>query len=67
MITIFKNKKDIPDNIEYVELNDVFFNQNTVLKIDERAGTIVEKIDASKLIGKYRMKSKFNGVVLDID
>ena len=67
MITIFKNKKDIPDNIEYVELNDVFFNQNTVLKIDERAGTIVEKIDASKLIGKYRMESKFNGVVLDID
>ena len=43
MITIFKNKKDIPDNIEYVELNDVFFNQNTVLKIDERAGTIVRK------------------------
>ena len=41
MITIFKNKKDIPDNIEYVELNDVFFNQNTVLKIDERAGAIV--------------------------
>ena len=67
MITIFKNKKDIPDNIEYVELNDVFFNQNTVLKIDERAGTIVEKIDASKLIEKYRMESKFNGVVLDID
>ena len=67
MITIFKNKKDIPDNIEYVKLNDVFFNQNTVLKIDERAGTIVEKIDASKLIGKYRMESKFNGVVLDID
>lgn len=67
MITIFKNKKDIPDNIEYVELNDVFFNQNTVLKIDERACTIVEKIDASKLIGKYRMESKFNGVVLDID
>lgn len=67
MITIFKNKKDIPDNIEYVELNDVFFNQNTVLKIDERAGTIVEKIDAAKLIGKYRMESKFNGVVLDID
>ena len=25
MITIFKNKKDIPSNMNYVELNDVFF------------------------------------------
>lgn len=67
MITIFKNKKDIPDNIEYVELNDIFFNQNTVSRLDERAGTIIEKIDASKLIGKYRIESKFNGVTLDVD
>lgn len=67
MITIFKDKKDIPNDKEYIELNDVFFNQNTVLKIDEKAETIVEQIDASKLIGKYKMKSKFNGVVIDID
>jgi hypothetical protein len=67
MITIFKNKKDIPDNTEYVELNDVFFNQNTVMEIDDRAEVIVEKIDESKLIGKYKIRSKFNGVTLDID
>lgn len=67
MITIFKDKKDIPSNMEYIELNDVFFNQNTVSKLDERARAIVEKIDNSKLIGKYKMESKFNGVTLDID
>ncbi|MBR1817093.1 MAG: DUF4869 domain-containing protein [Lachnospiraceae bacterium] len=67
MITIFKDKKDIPRDKEYVELNDVFFNQKTVSRIDDRASVIVEKIDASKLIGKYKMESKFNGVTLDID
>lgn len=67
MITIFKNKNDIPSDMNYVELNDVFFNQNTVSKLDDRANAIVEKIDASKLIGKYKIESKFNGVALDID
>lgn len=67
VITIFKNKRDIPGDMDYVELNDLFFNQNTVSKLDDRANAIVEKIDASKLIGKYKMESKFNGVTLDID
>ena len=67
MITIFKNKKDIPSNMNYVELNDVFFNQNTVSKLDERASDIIKRIDDSKLIGKYKIESKFNGVTLDID
>lgn len=45
MLTIFKNKKDISDDRENIELNDVFFNQNTVLKLDDRANGngIVEK------------------------
>lgn len=43
------------------------FNQNTVSKLDDRANAIVETIDNSKLIGKYKMESKFNGVTLDID
>ena len=67
MITIFKDKKDIPSDKEYVELNDVFFNQKTVSWIDDKASAIIEKIDASKLIGKYKRESKFNGVTLDID
>lgn len=67
MITIFKDKKDIPSGKEYVELNDIFFNQNTASIIDSKANTIIEIIDGSKLIGKYKMISKFNGTVLDID
>lgn len=67
MITIFKNKRDIPGDMGYVELNDIFFNQNTVSRLDDRASSIVKKIEASKLIGKYKIESKFNGVVLDID
>ena len=41
MITIFKNKKDIPESMEYIELNDLFFNKNTVMKIDEKHSLLV--------------------------
>ena len=61
MITIFKNKKDIPESMEYIELNDLFFNKNTVMKIDEKAKEIINKIDGAQLIGKY------NDFTLDID
>ena len=67
MITIFKDRKDIPQDMEYVELNDVFFNQNTVSMLDEKAGGIIEQIDDSKFLGKYKICSIFNDVVLDID
>lgn len=67
MITIYKDKKHIPQNMEYVELNDVFFNKNTVMKIDDRANAIVKQIDEAELDGKYKIKSKFNGVTLDVD
>lgn len=67
MITIFKDKKDIPENMEYVELNDLFFNQNTVSYIDKQAEKIIEIIDDSKLISKYRIYSRFDEIALDID
>lgn len=67
MITIFKNKQDIAQNMEYIEINDLFFNQNTVSLIDERAEKIIETIDDAKLIGKYKICSRFNDVALDID
>lgn len=67
MITIFKDKQDIPQNMEYVELNDLFFYQNTVSLIDERAEKIIETIDSAKLISKYKISSRFNDVTLDID
>lgn len=67
MITIFKNKKDIPQNQECIELNDLFFNQNTVTLLDEKAAPIIEKIDHAKLLGKYKIRSKFEDVSLNID
>ena len=67
MITIFKNKKDIPQNKEYIEWNDIFFNQNTVVKLDERASEIIEEIDNSKLLTKYKIQSRFDDITLDVD
>ena len=67
MITIFKNKNDIPRDMEYVELNDIYFNQNTASKLDDRAEQIIEIIDEAKWISKYKICSKFNDVILDID
>ena len=67
MITIFKNRKDIPQNKEYIELNDIFFNQNTARKLDERAEQFIERIDASKLLSKYRIRSRFDDIILNTD
>ena len=67
MITIFKDKKDIPGDMEYVELNDLFFNQNTVSFIDKQAEKIIEMIDDTKLISKYKIYSRFDEIALDID
>lgn len=67
MITIFRDRQDIPQGMEYIELNDIFFNQNTAAFIDKRAEKIIEIIDDARLIGKYKISSRFNGVVLDID
>ena len=67
MITIYKDKNDISDDMEYVELNDIFFNQKTILKLDNYAKEIIKKVDGSKLLSKYKIMSKFNEVALDID
>ena len=67
MITIFKNKKDIPPGMEYVELNDIYFNQNTARKLDDRAQKVIEIIDEAKLISRYKICSQFNDIVLDVD
>lgn len=67
MITIYKDKKDIPKDKEYIELNDIFFNKNTVLLLNEQAKSIIEQIDETEMESKYKIKSKFNGVILDID
>lgn len=67
MITIYKSKKDIPQSMELIELNDYYFNRTTSGYIDERANAIIRQIDGAKLQGKYRIISGLNGVTLDID
>lgn len=67
MLTIYKNKKDMPEDKEYIELNDIFFNKITASKLDGCAEQIIEQIDGAKLAGQYKIQSGFNGVVLDID
>lgn len=67
MITIFKNKRDIHQDKEYVELNDIFFNQNTAGKLDGKAAKFIEQIDDSKLLSKYKIRSRFEDITLNTD
>ena len=67
MITIFKNKKDIPLNKEYIELNDIFFNQNTATRLDDRAAKYIQMIDGSELLSKYKIRSRFEDITLNTD
>lgn len=53
--------------MEYIELNDVYFNQNTASMLDKKAEMIIETIDGAKLISKYKIRSKFNDTILDVD
>ena len=41
MLTIYKNKKDIPSDKEYVELNDLYFNMNTIDKLSSGCKTVL--------------------------
>lgn len=68
MITIFKSKTDIADATQLIELNDLFFNTVTSQHLNvESAKKMVLKIDGSKLVGRFQIKSKFNGELLNID
>lgn len=67
MITIYKNKADIPMGVELVELNDLFFNQNIIERLDMRAEDIIKKIDGATLRADYRITSGINDELLNID
>lgn len=67
MITIYKNKTDIPKGVELVELNDLFFNQNIIERFDMGAEDIIRKIDGAVLREDYRITSGINGELLNID
>ncbi|MCM1468162.1 MAG: DUF4869 domain-containing protein [Alistipes sp.] len=67
MITIYKNKADIPKNVELIELNDLFFNQNIIERLDMRAQDIIRKIDGADLREDYKITSGINCELLNID
>lgn len=66
MITVYK-KNTLPENIKYIDYNDIYFNKYTSELLDDRAADIIKKIDSSIMISKYTIASKFNGTSLNID
>ena len=66
MITVYK-KKPGSKGMELVALNDIFFNKYTVSLLDERAGEIIARIDHSEMLGPYAIRSRFDGMTLNID
>ena len=66
MITVYK-KNAIPKTMTLEVNNDIFFNKNTSELLDEHAKEIIRQIDSSELSGKYAIKSRFNGMLLNID
>lgn len=67
MITIYKSKNDIPKKMQYIEWNDLYFNQKTASMLDSRAEKIIETIDEAKQVGTFQIRSKFDNSILDID
>ncbi len=66
MITVYK-KNGIPKSLEVIKLNDLYFNQNTAAMLDERAAAVIKKVDQSEMVSKYAIKSRFDGMLLNID
>lgn len=53
--------------MEYIELNDIFFNQNTAARLDDRAAKYIQMIDHSEFLSKYKIRSRFEDIVLNTD
>lgn len=67
MLTVYKKKDDIPSDKKLIELNDIYFNRYTSQTIDHRAEEIIMAIDGTILCEKYKIISKFQNEVLNID
>ncbi len=66
MITVYK-MNGIPKSLEVIKLNDLYFNQNTAAMLDEKAAVVIKKVDQSEMVSKYAIKSRFDGMLLNID
>lgn len=66
MITVYK-KKYLPKGMELIALNDIYFNKNTVLLLDNNAAEIIAAIDHSEMLSPFTISSRFDGMQLNID
>ena len=66
MITVFK-KKPSSKTMELVVMNDIYFNQTTVSLLDDRAKEIIRQIDHSDMLSPFSIRSRFDGMALNID
>ena len=44
-LIIFRNKSEIPDTIDYINSNDLFFNEKTTIPDTPLAKEILKKVD----------------------
>ena len=66
MLEVYK-KNTLPKNIELIKKNDIFFNKYTSMILDDKAKDIIKGIDKSEMIDQYSIKSRFDGLALNID
>lgn len=66
MITVYKNNA-IPKGSNVIKINDIFLNKYTAAMLDDRAKCIIQTIDQSEMLNKFSVKSRFDGMVLNID
>lgn len=64
MITVYKTN---PSDMELIIVNDVYFNKYTALRLDSRAANIIYEIDRSEMVSQFVIKSRFDGLSLNID
>lgn len=67
MLRIFKRKTDIPEDMELVVFNDSFFNRTTSRMVNEDAAAVIAAIDKANLKDKFRIVSRFENEVVNID
>ena len=53
--------------MELITFNDIYFNKYTAQMLDEKAESIINKIDNSKMVDRYTIRSRFNDTILNTD
>ena len=66
MLEVYK-MSTIPKGTEIIKMNDVYFNKYTATMLDDRANAIMMEIDQSEMINRYSIKSRFDGMALNVD